>query len=94
MFFTGYLIKYKQWSWLIAGYNTASEKEKEQYDTPALCAAVGNLIFMLGSLCLIGALGEILKFTWLISVCWILFTLTAIGGIVYMNTGGRFKKGK
>lgn len=28
-------------SWLIAGYNTASKKEKEKYDEKKLCRAVG-----------------------------------------------------
>ncbi|MBS6195782.1 MAG: DUF3784 domain-containing protein [Clostridiales bacterium] len=27
--------------WLIAGYNTASEKEKEKYDSKKLCRTVG-----------------------------------------------------
>jgi hypothetical protein len=92
--FIAYLIKYKQWSWLIAGYNTASKEEREKYDTSALCAAVGNLIFVLGGVCFIGALGEVLKIDWLITFCWIIFTLTTLVGIVYMNTGGRFKKVK
>lgn len=28
-------------SWLIAGYNTASEEEKRQYDTKKLCRSMG-----------------------------------------------------
>ena len=32
-------------SFLIAGYNTASPKEKERYDEKALCRAMGGLMF-------------------------------------------------
>ncbi len=43
----GYLVKYRRWSTLIAGYNTASEEEKVKYDEEALCSFVGNLMFVL-----------------------------------------------
>lgn len=90
----GYLIKYKKFSWLIAGYNTASKNEKQQYDESALCAAVGNLMFLSGGLCVVGIIREILDLFWLILTCWLLVTVAIVGGVVYLNTGNRFKKGE
>jgi len=54
----GYLVKYKKWSWLIAGYNTSSKKEKAKYNTLALCSGVGNFLFSVSGHftdCIIGA---------------------------------------
>lgn len=64
----GYLVKYKQWSWLIAGYNTSSKKEKEKYNITALCNDVGNFLFILVGILLIAALGELLEAGWLVSL--------------------------
>lgn len=33
-------------SWLIAGYNTASEEEKAKYDKKKLCPSMGTLCFI------------------------------------------------
>lgn len=88
----GYLIKYKELSWLIVGYNTASEKEEQQYDESALCSFVGNLMFLLGCLCVVGIVGGIFDLLWLILLCWLLVTVVSVGGVVYLNTGNRFKR--
>lgn len=87
----GYLIKYKQWSWLIAGYNTSSKKEKEKFDTAALCNGVGNFLFILAGILLIAALGHILDVAWIITFGWILFTAAIIAFVIYANTGNRYK---
>lgn len=34
-------------SWLIAGYNTASEEEKEKYDVKKLCRSMGVFLILL-----------------------------------------------
>ena len=88
----GYLVKYKQWSWLIAGYNTSSKKEKAKYDTAALCSGVGNFLFLLAGILLIAALGEILDAAWMISFSWLVFTVVIIAFLIYANTGNRYKK--
>ena len=46
-------------AWLIAGYNTMSEQEKEQYDQKKLCSAMGlfSLICCL-MLCAMAVLGH------------------------------------
>ncbi|UNC92211.1 DUF3784 domain-containing protein [Candidatus Contubernalis alkaliaceticus] len=88
----GILIKYTKWTWLIAGYNTSPKKEKEKYDTASLCNGVGNFLFILGAVMLIGSLGEFFNTNWLISVSWILFVLAAIVFLIYANTGNRYMK--
>lgn len=88
----GYLIKYKKWSWMIAGYNTSSKEEKEKYDELALCSFIGSFLFLLACILFVGALGSYLGAYWLISFSWFLFTVIIIMGVVYMNTGNRFKK--
>lgn len=88
----GYLIKYRQWSWLIAGYNTSSKQEKEKYDTAALCTGVGNFILTLAGLLLIAALGELIETAWIIHTGWIMFIAASVIFLVYANTGERYKK--
>lgn len=92
LWLVGYLIKYKKMSWLIAGYNTASAKEKQQYDENALCSCVGNLMFVTGGLCGLGVIGEVFYLSWLILTCWVLVTVVTVGGVIYLNTGNRFKR--
>lgn len=88
----GYLIKYKQWSWLIAGYNTSSKKEKLKYDAAALCGGVGNFLFLLAGILFVTALGEIFNAARVVSLGWILFSVSTIAFLVYANTGNRYKK--
>ncbi len=92
MLVLGYLVKYKRWCWLIAGYNTSSKKEKAQYDTAALCSGVGNFLFILAALLFVAALGEYLDRAWIVSVAWIIFSAGCVVFIIYANTGGRFRK--
>lgn len=88
----GYLVGYKKWSFLIAGFNTSSKKEKEKYDEDALCRAIGKLLFILGGITFISSLGTLLKISWLINFSWILFSIITIGFVFYANTGNRYKK--
>ena len=86
-----YLVKYRKWSFLIAGYNTSSKKEKDKYDTHSLCRGVGNFLFIITGIMLIGAIGEFLELDWLLYSTWFVFGLIGLGFIIYANTGGRFK---
>ncbi len=88
----GYLMKVKQWSWLIAGYNTSSAEEKAQYDTAALCNGVGNFMYSLGFTLFIASLGFLLEAIWITVTGWVLFIAAVIVFLVYANTGGRYKK--
>jgi len=88
----GYLMKVKQWSWLIAGYNTSSEEEKAKYDTVALCNGVGNFMYFLGLVVFVASFGHFLESRWIASMAWGLFVLAVIVFIVYANIAGRYKK--
>lgn len=89
--FLGVMIKYFKWSWLIAGYNTSSKEEKEKYDEIALCRYIGNLMFALGALIFISALGTHLEHSWLVTTSWIFFSAVIIIAVIYANTGNRLK---
>lgn len=88
----GYLIKYRKWTWLIAGYNTSSKEEKAKYNKEALCNGVGNLLFILSGISFFAALGEFWGVDWIVRITWILFIVVIVVAIIYMNTGNRFKK--
>ncbi|WP_203333521.1 DUF3784 domain-containing protein [Planococcus beigongshangi] len=78
--------------WLIAGYNTMSKEEKEKYDEPALCKATGKLILAIAfTLALITA-GGLLEMNALMISGVVLMVLFILFGLIYINTGERFKK--
>lgn len=87
----GFLIKVKQWSWLIAGYNTSSADEKAKYDTSALCNGVGNFMYFLGVCLFVVSIGYLLELSWVTSMGWGLFVVGIIVFLIYANTGGRYK---
>lgn len=77
---------------LISGYNTMSKEDKAQYDTVALCKATGKL--MLGvtvSVSLIFA-GDLFQMEWLFIAGVVLMIASIVIGLIYMNTGNRYKK--
>lgn len=90
----GYLVRYRRWSWLIAGYNTSSRKAKEEYDPEALCRGVGGFLFLLGGSLLPAALGEFLGRDGLVHLGWALFVVATGVFLVYANTGGRYKRSR
>ena len=78
---------------LLAGYNTMSEEEKEKYDKPALLKAAGKLMILCALLMLVIPVGiqlgyEVEAALWGSGA----ITVIVIGAVIYMNTGGRFKK--
>lgn len=78
-------------SWLIAGYNTLSEKEKKKYNKKALCRFMAVVVFLLafsmGILLLAGYRNRSAGSEWfgLMNGVIIVFAL------IYANTGDRFK---
>ncbi len=92
VFILGYLIKYKGFSFLIAGYNTSKKEEKNKYDEKALCNGIGNLMFLLAISNLISGLGEILSIRWIVTSGWIIFVIIIIIGLIYINTNDRYMK--
>ncbi len=88
----GYLIRFRQWAWLIAGYNTSSTKTKDSYDLAALTRAVGNFMFVLSVFALVSGLGQWLDIARLTTAGWIGFALAVLVFLLYANTGNRYKK--
>lgn len=91
----GWLIKYRQVTWLISGYNTASKKEKERYDIDKLCKYMGNFIFILASILLMMAIAIILfnrNINIVIPIGYSVFVVVIVCGLVYLNTGKRVLK--
>ena len=77
---------------LIAGYNTASPKEKAGIDEKKLLKAMAVFMFVLAGCCFISALSEIFNVKLLIWIGQAMFVVSLIIGIVYINTGNRFRK--
>ena len=79
-------------AFLIAGYNTSSKEEKSKYDEKALCKAVGKMMFAMAGCWCVVAVGSVME-SWIVYGIGIgLFLAVIIGGIIYLNTGNRFKK--
>ncbi len=95
LFVMGYLIKYKRVTWLISGYNTASQAKKETYDLDKLCPLMGNFIFMLASILSIMSLLILIfpRLTDEITIGGIsLLAIFGTIGLIYLNTGKRILK--
>lgn len=91
----GWLIKYKKATWLISGYNTSSREEKQKYDVEKLCKYMGNFLFSLSSLLIIMAIAVSLASNYeneITTFGFVVFVITLIIGIIYLNTGNRLKK--
>lgn len=91
----GYLIKYRKATWLISGYNVASPQKKERYDTDKLCALTGNFIFILSGILYAMAVLSLFLGTYADLITWsglAVLAVTVIGGVVYLNAGGRCLK--
>lgn len=78
-------------SFLIAGYNTSSQAEKNKTDEKALCKAMGKLMFVLAACVLLIAIGTVYAKT-LLWIGFSLFFVITVGFVIYANTGNRFKK--
>ena len=79
-------------AFLIAGYNTSSEAEKAKYDEKALCRCMGKLMFALAGTWAPIALSALLNRMWLLWLGLGLFLVVCLGGVIYMNTGSRFRR--
>ncbi len=77
---------------LIAGYNTASREEKAKTDEKKLLKAMSVFMFVLAGCFLVSALSQVLHIRSLIWIGQALFAAALITGLIYLNTGDRFKK--
>lgn len=80
--------------WLIAGYNTMSKEDKEKYDEEALCKATGKLILAIAFTIALITAGGLLEMNALMISGVVLMLVSIIFGMIYINTGERFKKSK
>ncbi len=79
-------------SFLIAGYNTASPKEKSQYDEKALCRAMGGLMFVCAACFGVLMLSTLLESMPLMWTGIVLLFVVVIAGVIYMNTSKKVKR--
>ena len=79
-------------AFLIAGYNTASQEEKARYDKKALCRFMGRLMFAMAGCWAVVAAGTLLVRPRVYDLGIGLFLAVVFGGVIYANTGRRFRK--
>ena len=79
-------------AFLIAGYNTASPKEKAAYNEKALCRATGVLVLAIVGSVEVLMLGLVLDMTALVWVGGVLIAGSTVFGLIYINTSKRFKR--
>ena len=77
---------------LIAGYNTSSANEKAHTDEKKLLKAMSVFMFVLAGCFLVSALSEVFHVKLLIWIGQALFVVAIITGLIYLNTGNRFRK--
>ncbi|GAA0736526.1 DUF3784 domain-containing protein [Clostridium oceanicum] len=88
----GIVLKCGKGSFLIAGYNMASEEEKAKYDEKALCNFMGNLMLVISAIIIFMGICLVLELESLKPIATCLIPIVTIGAIIYTNTGNRFKK--
>ena len=88
----GILFSCGKGAFLIAGYNTAPREEKAGMDEKALCRFMGTLMFLLAACWLIVLASAVFDRQYLFWIGFGAFLIVLFGGIVYANTGNRFKK--
>lgn len=79
-------------SWLIAGYNTANAKDKEKYDSVALCKFVGKILFPIALFSPSIAIAGIFKIKWISIAFPVLVLGLIVFAVIYANTKNRFQK--
>ncbi|MBC8611959.1 Domain of uncharacterised function (DUF3784) [uncultured Ruminococcus sp.] len=75
-------------SWLIAGYNTASEKERRKYDEKKLCRTMGVFLLFVGGIILAIALADTL---WFAVLSGAVICAAVIVLLIYANIGCKRK---
>ena len=79
-------------AWMIAGYNTSSKATKASYDVNALLKFMGKFMFVLADCWLVISFGAWYRNDGLVRAGLVLFIVVTLAALIYMNTGGRFKK--
>ena len=88
----GFVFRAGKGAWLIAGYNTMSAAKKKEYDEKALCRFMAKLMFALALAWSPIAASALFDRLFLLWIGLGLFMAVVIVGVVFMNSGERFKK--
>lgn len=88
----GYLIRFRQWAWLVSGYNTSSRAVKARYDVAALTRGVGNFMFLLSAIMGVAGLGLLAGLEWVSPPAMVVLVIATIAFLVHASTGGRYMK--
>lgn len=76
---------------LIAGYNTAPKREKQSINVKKLTRFVGKLMFISAGCWMIIILSDLIQSETLNLFGAVLFVVSMLSGVIYANTGNRFK---
>ena len=79
-------------AFLIAGYNTMSEAEKEKYDAKSLCRFIGKILLPIGIFTPAISIGGIYGIHWISGAYTALVVGLVVFALVYCNTGNRFRR--
>ena len=93
----GLVVQTGKANFLIAGFNTMSEKEQAKWDMEAVSKFLGRVLLIIPSLILLIACIPVLLdiFPYVaMAASWIIFTLILVGGVIYVNLNPRFKRPK
>ena len=76
---------------LIAGFNTAPKSEKQSINVKKLTRFVGKLMFISAGCWMIIILSDLIQSKTLNLFGAVLFVVSMLSGVIYANTGNRFK---
>lgn len=76
---------------LIAGFNTAPKSEKQSINVKKLARFVGKLMFISAGCWMIIILSDLIQSKTLNLFGAVLFVVSMLSGVIYANTGNRFK---
>lgn len=79
-------------AFLLAGFHTMAQEEKEHYDEKTLARFMGKMMYGYCFCVLLWILNELFHTQWLFHVGLVLFVALTIFLLIYANTGNRFKK--
>ena len=79
-------------AFLIAGYNTAGPEARSKYDEKALCRFMGVLMLVLAGCMAVIVLSNLLENMALTWIGIALFFTSVLAGVIYANTGSRFRR--
>jgi len=88
----GIILSTGRGAFLIAGYNSLSPEEKAKYDIKKLTNFMGKLMFALASSMVFLIFAILYETEWLLFLTILLFVGIVMAGVIYLNTGERFRK--